>query len=129
LEFSSSEIGILKGLRDELEQTGFVFSKMEDFVELTGVPISVNNDNASMVLEHLINDVEHEVPESHFSPSDLLSKSLAKSLAVKSGQRLTTKEQEFMVNRLFACKESGISPTNRPTFITMSMEELDRKFL
>lgn len=128
LEFSSSEISILKNLKNQLEQTGFVFSKMDDTVELTGVPLSVTDANVSLVLEKLINDVENEVPESHFSPSDLLAKSLANSLAVKAGQRLTTEEQEFMVNKLFACKESSISPTNKPTFITMSIEDLDRKF-
>jgi len=129
LDFSNAEILILQGLKEQLEQTGFVFSKLEDsVVDLTGVPVSVSEANVSLVLEQLINDVENEVPDNHFSQTDLLAKSLAKSLAIKTGQRLSIEEQEHLVNRLFACKESSISPTNKPTFITLPVADLDKKF-
>jgi DNA mismatch repair protein MutL len=130
LEFSNTEISILQSLKEQLEQTGFVFSKFENsVVEVSGVPVSVSESNVSLVLEQLINDVENEVPNSNFSQTDLLAKSLAKSLAVKTGQRLTITEQENLVNRLFACKEASISPTNKSTFVTMSVEDLDKKFM
>ena len=73
LEFSSTETTILKSLKDQLEQTGFVFSKLEDSIEITGIPVSVSDANVSLVLEQLINDVENEVPDSHFSQTDLLA--------------------------------------------------------
>jgi len=130
LEFSNSEIVILQSLKEQLEHTGFMFSKLKnDGVELSGVPVSVSEANVSLVLEQLINDVENEVPDSNFSQTDLLAKSLAKSLAIKTGQQLTIAEQEYLVNRLFACKEPSISPTNRLTFIMMSVEDLDKKFM
>jgi DNA mismatch repair protein MutL len=130
LEFSNTEIIILKSLKEQLEQTGFVFSKLKgSVVELSGVPASVSEANVSIVLEQLINDVENEVPDSNFSQTDLLAKSLAKSLAIKTGQKLSIEEQENLVNRLFACKEPNISPTNRQTFITISVDDLDNKFM
>ena len=129
LEFSNTEIAILQSLKEQLEQTGFVFSKFKDsIVELSGIPVSVCEANVSLVLEQLINDVENEVPDSNFSQTDLLAKSLAKSLAIKTGQRLSIEEQENLVNSLFACKEASISPTNKPTFITISVDDLDNKF-
>ena len=69
------------------------------------------------------------MPETHFSQSDLLAKSLAKSLAIKNGQKLDLLEQEHIVNRLFACKEPNATPDNRPTFITLSVDDLDKKFV
>ena len=53
---------------------------------------------------------------------------MAKSLAVKTGTLLTEREQENLVNALFACKEPNVSPFNRPTFVTLSVEDLDKKF-
>jgi DNA mismatch repair protein MutL len=53
---------------------------------------------------------------------------MAKSLAVKSGTYLTDKEQENLVNSLFACKEPTISPFQKPTFITFTVEDLDKRF-
>ncbi len=130
LEFSNNEITILQSLKIQLEQIGFVFSKFEDsVVEFSGVPVSVSEANVSLILEQLINDVENEVPDSNFSQTDLLAKSLSKSLAIKTGQRLTIPEQEHLTNRLFACKEPSISPTNRQTFITISVDDLDKKFM
>ncbi len=129
LEFSNTEIAIIQNLKEQLENTGFVFSKLEnETVELKGVPVSVVESNVSMVLEQLINDVENEVPDHNFSQTDMLAKSLAKSLAIKTGQYLSIQEQEHLVNSLFACKEPSNSPTNRATFITMNVEDLDKKF-
>jgi DNA mismatch repair protein MutL len=130
LHFSPQEVEIINQLKGDLEHTGFVFKTIEkELVEITGVPISVPESEVSIILEQLINDVEHEVPDAHFSATDLLSKSMAKSLAIKTGQSLTIIEQEHLVNSLFACKEPNVSPGNRTTFVTLSVDELDKKFV
>lgn len=130
LHFSSQEIQIISQLKEDLEHTGFVFSSVtNEIVEITGVPVSVPESEVSIILEQLIGDVENEVPDTHFSATDLLAKSMAKSLAIKRGQSLQKDEQEHLVNKLFACKEPNVSPTNRTTFITMSVDELDKKFI
>lgn len=130
LHFSPQEIEIMKQLKTDLEHTGFIFETIKDeLVEISGVPVSVPESEVSIILEQLINDVENEVPDSNFSATDLLAKSLAKSLAIKTGQSLTIMEQEHLVNSLFACKEPNVSPANRTTFVTMTVDELDRKFL
>ncbi len=130
LHFSSQEIQIISQLKEDLEHTGFVFSNVtNEIVEITGVPVSVPESEVSIILEQLIGDVENEVPDTHFSATDLLAKSMAKSLAIKRGQSLQKDEQEHLVNKLFACKEPNVSPTNRTTFITMSVDELDKKFI
>ncbi|XCF06011.1 DNA mismatch repair endonuclease MutL [Tamlana crocina] len=130
LHFSSQDIEVVKQLKSDLEYTGFVFSKVDDGeVEITGVPVGVPESEVSIVLEQLISDVENEVPDSHFSATDLMAKSMAKSLAIKTGQALKSDEQEYLVNKLFACKEPNMSPANRTAFITMSVDELDKKFM
>ena len=69
------------------------------------------------------------MPDNHFSQTDMLAKSLAKSLAIRTGQQLSNEEQEHLVNKLFACKEPTTTPTNKPTFITMKVDDLDKKFM
>ncbi len=130
IHFSSRELEIIRQLKQDLEHTGFVFNLLENEVlEISGVPVSVPESEVSIILEQLINDVENEVPDSHFSATDLLAKSMAKSLAIKTGQSLSNVEQEHLVNSLFACKEPNVSPTNRVTFITMTVDELEKKFM
>jgi DNA mismatch repair protein MutL len=130
LEFSSTEMEILQNLKEDLEHTGFVFSVFKDIIiEITGVPINVPESEVSIILEQLISDVEQEVPDSNFSATDLLAKSMSKSLAIKTGQSISRLEQEHLVNSLFACKEPTVSPTNKVTFITMSVDDFDKKFI
>ena len=130
LHFSPQEIEIINQLKNDLEHTGFIFKTIKgELVEITGVPVMVPESEVSILLEQLISDVENEVPDTHFSATDLLAKSMAKSLAIKTGQNLTTAEQEHLVNSLFACKEPNVSPANRTTFITMTVDELDKKFV
>lgn len=130
LHFSKQDIEIINQLKDDLEHTGFIFLDLkEDSVAITGVPVGVPESEVSIILEQLISDVENEVPDSNFSATDLLAKSMAKSLAIRTGQSLQKDEQEHLVNKLFACKEPNVSPTNRPTFVTMSVDELDKKFI
>ncbi len=130
LHFSIPEMEVVKHLKEQLESSGFIFSKLEgDILEITGVPIVVPESEVSIILEQLISDVENEIPDSNFSLTDLLAKSMAKSLSIKTGQILSQQEQEHLVNSLFACKEPNLTPANRPIFITMSMEDLDKKFI
>ncbi|MDW5290657.1 DNA mismatch repair endonuclease MutL [Formosa sp. PL04] len=130
IQLSKQEHDIVLNLKSDLEYAGFVFQNFEDhMVEIIGLPINVPESEVSIILEQLISDVEHEVPDANFSAADLLAKSLAKSLAIKSGQSLAQAEQDHLVNSLFACKDPNVSPTNKPTFITMTVDELDKKFM
>lgn len=130
LQFNQQEIKLLQGIKDSLEQTGFVFSDIKsDTVEITGVPTTISESEVEILLERLLADFENEVPENNFSQTDLLAKSLAKSMAVKSGNLLNSTEQQHIVNGLFACKEPSLTPFNKPVFITLQVEELEKKFM
>ena len=129
LNFSHTEIALLSELKVALVNTGFVFEETnEDSVVISGLPVNVSESEVFVVLEHLLSDLHDGIPESSFSQNDTIAKSMAKSLAVKTGTYLTEKEQENLVNGLFACKEPNVSPFQKPTFITMRVEDLDKKF-
>jgi len=129
LYFSVEEMRLLKELQPVLENTGFVFDAFNlDSIQISGLPILMLESEVSMVLEELISNLQNEIPESSFSQSDSIAKSMAKSLAIKTGTFMTVKEQENIVNSLFACKEPSVSPFQKPTFITLRVEDLDKKF-
>jgi DNA mismatch repair protein MutL len=79
-------------------------------------------------LEQLISDLSGGVPDNSYSQNDTIAKSIAKSLAIKTGSYLTEREQENIVNNLFACKEPNVSPYQKPTFVTMRVDDIDKKF-
>jgi DNA mismatch repair protein MutL len=129
LYFSNDEMQLITELKPSLTNTGFVFEETnEDSVVISGLPVNVSESEASIVLEQLLSDLQNGIPESSFSQNDTIAKSMARSLAVKTGTYMTEKEQENLVNGLFACKDPNVSPFQKPTFITMRVEDLDKKF-
>ena len=129
LYFSKNEMELIAELQLSLMNTGFVFeATQEDHVVISGIPVNITESEVSLVLEQLLSDLQDGIPESSFSQNDTIAKSMAKSLAVKTGSYLTEKEQENLVNGLFACKEPNVSPFQKPTFITMRVEDIDKKF-
>ncbi|MDR6300286.1 DNA mismatch repair endonuclease MutL [Mesonia maritima] len=130
LQFNAHETAMLEELKPSLEQTGFVFSKLKaDDVEITGIPNLIAESEVSILLEQLLSDFEHEVPDSGFLQTDLLAKSLAKSMAIKAGTLLNMEEQLAIVNGLFACKEANLTPYNKKIFIRLTAEDLEKKFI
>ena len=129
-EFTKPKIALIQSIKEQLEHTGFVFSTLEEEkLEISGVPAGVLESSVAGILEQLVSDIENEVPDAGFSQNDLLAKSLAKSLAIKSGASLEQEAQEHLIHQLFACKEPSVSPDNRPVLITLEASDLDKKFI
>ena len=129
LEFSTQELAVVKNIEPQLVQAGFKFSAFDsEALELTALPVGVQDTFVSKIFDQLISDVQNEVPDFNFSQSDLLAKSIAKSLATKNGKKLSIQEQEFIINALFACKEPTVTPYNKTIFITLNGSYLDSKF-
>ena len=130
LSFSKADIGILKEIRETLIAVGFVFGEIgETAVQVSGLPLLVPESEVGMVLDQLIADCQQEASGAGFSQSDILSKTLAKTLAVKTGEALDNVSQLALVNDLFACKETRISPFNKPVYITITENDIDKKFI
>ena len=130
LHFSKPDVEILENVREQLEHTGFVFSTCEnEKVEISGIPVMIMESHVVNLLKQLVSDINEEVPDSSFSLNDMLAKSMAVSMAIKTGVSLNREEQEHLVNQLFACKEPTVSPFNKPIFTTLEVTDLDKKFM
>jgi DNA mismatch repair protein MutL len=129
IQFSREEMLYLKEIQPNLEGIGFAFEKMGfDALIISGLPAQISNTNVTEILHDLIYNLQENLPEDSFSLSDSISKFMAKSVAIKSGKYLNTIELENIVNGLFACKEPNVSPFQKPIFITLTSEDLDKRF-
>ena len=129
LQFSKIEMELVEELKPSLSTTGFVFDNLEnDTITISGIPVNTSESEITKVLEQLIADLQDGIPKNSFSQNDTIAQSMAKSLAVKNGNYLTEIEQENLVNNLFACREPNVSPFQKPTFITINVDDLDKKF-
>ncbi|MDD3722447.1 MAG: DNA mismatch repair endonuclease MutL [Lutibacter sp.] len=129
LSFNTSDIVLIKEIKAELESIGFLFGEiLNDTIVVMGMPINIIESQITGIIEHLLEDIKNDIPNTNFSQVDLMAKSLSKSLAIKTGTKLDLKEQEDIVNKLFLCKQPDSSPFGKRIFITVDIEEIDKKF-
>jgi DNA mismatch repair protein MutL len=129
ISFSSQEIEMIYTIKSELENAGFSFDEFtKDSITIKGIPVSVTESKITIILEELLNDINLEVPDTSFSHFDVMAKSFAKTLCIKTGTQLSEKEQESLVNNLFSCKDPNISPFGKATFKTLTLNEIDNIF-
>ncbi|MBE7629699.1 DNA mismatch repair endonuclease MutL [Tenacibaculum piscium] len=129
ISFSKPDIGMIYTIKSDLESAGFMFDEFtKESVIIRGIPTSISESQITLILEELLDDIKLEVPDASFSHFDVMAKSFAKSLAIKTGTVLNNKEQESLVDDLFCCKEPTISPFGKPTFKTLTLNEIDTIF-
>ena len=130
LYYTVYEMELLRSIEKELIQMGFSFDEItNEKIVILGTPESISESEVSIVLEDLLNDLQDNRPDDVPVLHDRIAKSLAQSLAVKTGTYLTDKAQEDIVNSLFGCENPQTSPFGKTTFITMKVEDIDKKFM
>ena len=127
-DFSKEEISVLNSNKKILNQFGLIFNCGKDQLTITSMPAYVEVENLKDSIDNLIFNLNHEIPDNSFSEADLISKIMAKSLSIKNGTILDVKEQQYIINALFACKESLISPFNKKTYVKIEYSQIDNMF-
>lgn len=129
VSFSKTDIEMIASMKSDLENTGFLFESITDeAIVVKGIPTSITESQISLILEQLLDDMKLEVPGTSFSHFDVMAKSFAKSLAIKTGTTLNNREQETLVHDLFSCKEPSVSPFGKAIFKTLTIKEIDTIF-
>ena len=129
ISFNKSDIELIKEIKEDLESVGFLFDKiLDETIVVKGIPVTITESQITIIIEQLLEDIKNDIPNASFSQLDVMAKSLAKSLAIKTGTKLDLKEQEEIVNKLFICKQPDLSPFGKTTFVTEAIDEIDKKF-
>ena len=104
------------------------FDLGDDKIIINAIPSFIDSANLSQSFNELIYNIKNDVPDESFSESDFISKIISKSLSIKNGKSLKVKEQQYIINSLFACKETMICPFNNRTFVKIDFSEIENMF-
>lgn len=97
ISLPAPHIDIINSIKEQLEHTGFVFNSIGgDALEIGGIPVGIAESSVDGILQELIGDIETEVPDAGFSQNDVLAKSMAKSMAIKTGAPLNAEAREHL---------------------------------
>ena len=111
---------------NEFKSIGFDIIVKNELMLIESIPFGIEKNNVEEVIENILN--EDFNTSNDFSASDFFAKRLSKITSIKSGQKLNSDEQEYIVNHLFSCKEPNLSPDNKQIFITLNKNDIENKF-
>lgn len=129
LNLSAMEAHTLQEYGDYFARMGF---EIEDFggnaVAVRAVPCDLYGHYEKDFLRGILDELEEEPPRG--TPAIIAEKlaSMACKSAVKGNMRLSTKEIEALLDQLLSLENPYHCPHGRPTIITMSKYELEKKF-
>ena len=126
LKLSKKQLLLYDKINDDFNSIGFDISIKKDLMIVKSVPYGTDKSDVEEVLENMLNE-DFNV-SNDLSTSDFFAKRLSKITSIKSGQKLNLDEQEYIVNHLFSCKEPNLSPDNKQIFITLSKNDIEKKF-
>ena len=114
--------------KDILLALGFQM-KLKDKVtlEVMGCPEHCPHSKIESVIETLLSGENSHLSGKHLSQADQIAKTLSKTLSIKSGEVLTSTEQQTLLDDFFGCKETSISPFNKSIFISLQKTEIEQK--
>ena len=126
LKLSKKQLLLYDKINDDFNSIGFDISIEKDLMIVKSVPYGIEKSDVEEVVENMLNE-DFNI-SNDLSTSDFFAKRLSKITSIKSGQKLNLDEQEYIVNHLFSCKEPNLSPDNKQIFITLSKNDIEKKF-
>jgi len=129
LQFSEIDSAVLHEILPEINALGF---DVQEFGNNTFIvhafPADIAIINEMQIFEELIEQYKNNLSVSKLSKRENLAKSLACSTSIKRGQTLSRQEMKTLIDELFACENPYTAPNGKHTFITLSFEELEKRF-
>ena len=121
---------ILESILDVLSEWGFLLDKKSDEEwEIRAIPSLISGSDGRGALLGILNNIMDETVEGDDGLGELqhsLALNLACSVAIKSGQLLTTAEIDNLIGGLFATSTPALSPRGRKIIAEIGADSFDK---
>jgi DNA mismatch repair protein MutL len=128
-ELPPADAAVLEELMNDLQQLGYIIEPFgKNTFVIQGTPADLEQGNEKNIIDSLLEQYKHFSNELKFSKRETLIRSVARQQAIKAGTRLTEREMRQLVNDLFACEQSNVTPDGNPVYLEFRQEQLEKMF-
>lgn len=120
-----NDASLLKEMKPNLEKVGFRLEALNSttFI-INGTPVDSKGSDAVSLIEKILENYKTNMTDCQLDKKVNLARSMASQMAVKSGQTLNAIEMQDLVDRLFGCAVSEVSPSGKKIYTVINAEEL-----
>lgn len=125
ITLNQNDASLLKEIKPDLEKIGFRIQQMNNstFV-INGTPADSKSNDAVTLLEKILDMYKTNLVDLKLDKKLNIARSLASQLSIKSGQTLSPTEMQDLVDKLFACAVSEVSPDGKKIYTVLNINEL-----
>lgn len=124
-----SDLTLTIELKEEINQLGFEFEQMgESMIVIQGIPAELAPCNEKEVFEGLIEQYKFNAEKLDLPRNESLARALAKRTATNRCNKLKEEEMDHLMDRLFACEQPNYTPDGNPTYVLVSLEQINDWF-
>lgn len=129
ISLTRAEEAILEEFKSEFERIGFTIEPYggREYA-ISEIPANLYGINEKELFLEMLSDLEDR---GSMQPSELIASKLASmscKAAIKGGQKISFQEADALVSQLLTLENPYACPHGRPTIITMTKYELEKKF-
>lgn len=129
LELSADDALIFEQMMPDLHYVGFDFEPLgNNSFDVKGVPDKMGTGSSIDLLLIMLDKAKNTAEDLTASMHASIALSLAESLALKTGQRLTNEEMSDFIDRLFACENHNFTPEGKKIMTILTHEEIEKRF-
>ncbi|MBN2413209.1 DNA mismatch repair endonuclease MutL [candidate division KSB1 bacterium] len=128
IDLSIEDYDYLMEILPFLEKIGFIIKGFGTrTIVVEGVPAGLRTGHENKLLLDILDEYKLKLG-AEVDIQERVAKSVACRSAIMTGDPLTDTAMSALVDQLFACETPYFCPHGRPTMITLSLEELDKRF-
>lgn len=129
IELSTSDAQTLGAILEEVRLMGIDIEPFgrNSFV-VQGLAPFIPESTVRTVIDELLHEYREVGSASGTKRQERLAVALAKRSAIPYGKSLQREEMTRLIDELFACDQPFATPEGRPTMVTLSLEELEKRF-
>lgn len=125
ITLNQNDASLLKEINPDLEKIGFRIQQMSanTFV-INGTPADSKNKDSVALVEKILESYKTNLVDLKLDKKLNIARTLASQLAIKSGQSMTPTEMQDLIDRLFACAVSEVSPDGKKIYTILNVNDL-----
>ncbi len=127
--FSAQDSALVQSLLADIKTLGFEVREFgKNTYILEGIPTDLPFQGQTGIFEEILANYKENREIGKLNQRENLARSLSRRAAIRPGKWLSEEEMRLLIDELFACDSPNFSPSNKPTFITLNLSEIKKKF-
>jgi len=129
IELNAEDTEIMHEVLPDICALGFDIQEFgrQSFV-IHSFPADIHAGDEKRMIEELLEQYKKNLSISKLNKRENIARALAQGSAIKSGRKLSIEEMSNLIDELFACENAYTAPGGRFTFVSFSLDELEKRF-